>query len=134
VRAVKITGTAADTIPYGYDFEVGSFLHPGKESGTRIIIGSRYELPNRSFIGLEYMKATEKTAPTAYYADSLLTPNYFDGYSYEGYFIKNFYNDNFTVKLTYTMLDINSDLSNGFYFQDVKEKVHVTNLSFNIKI
>ncbi len=134
-RFVKLTDVASGgAVPVGYDAAIGSFLHPGKASGTRFIMGSRYEFPKNYFLGAEYMKSTEKAVPTAFYGDSLLSPNYLNGHSYEVYALKNMYNGNFIVRLGYTFVDINADLSNGFFFRNTVETVHVANLSFNIKI
>jgi hypothetical protein len=128
-RAVAITSVLAGT-----DFKLGSFLHPGKATSTRFIVGSRYEFTNHYFLGAEYMKSSEKAAPTVFHANSLFSPNYYNGNSYEIYALKSMYRDNFIVRLGYTRLNINADLSNGFFFQDTVEKVQVALLSFDIRI
>jgi hypothetical protein len=128
-RAIAITGPGAGT-----DFELGSFLQPGKATSTRFMIGSRYEFTNHYFLGAEYMKSSEKAAPTVFYANSLFSPNYYNGNSYEIYALKSMYRDNFIVRLGYTRLNINADLSNGFFFKDTVEKVQVAILSFDIRI
>lgn len=132
-RAVKIAGPGT-SIPAGYDFQVGPFIHEGKATGTRFITGTRYEFPNRFFLGVEYMKSTEKALPTVFYADSPFSPNYLNGHSYEVYVLKNFYHDNFIVRMSYTQMNINADLSNGLFFQNTVETIKVGALSFNIKI
>lgn len=128
-RAVKITGVSA-----GADFALGSFIHPGKATGTRLLTGARYEFSNHYFLGAEYMKASEKALATVFYADAVINPNYLNGKSYEVYLLKNMYNDNFIIRLGYIHVNVNADISNTLFFRNTVEEINVATLTFNIRI
>ncbi|MDO9181598.1 MAG: DUF3373 family protein [Bacteriovorax sp.] len=131
-RATKLTSISG--APAGTDFDLGAFIHPGEQTGTRILAGTRYEFPDHYFLGAEYMKATEKAVPTVFYADSLVSPNYYNGHSFELYALKSLYNDDFIIRLGFIHLNVNADLSNSLFLQNTVEKINIAILSLNIRI
>ena len=121
--------TGGDLSGYG-----GPLLFIGKKIEHRFITGTRYEFSDKYFLGVEYMKSTMNALPTNLYTNSAFTPNLLNGNSQEVYLLKNMYNENFSIRLGYTHVNVYSNIANLLGYVNTVEKINVADLSFNIKI
>jgi hypothetical protein len=112
---------------------LGDYLHPGKVSATRFMVGTRYEFKKSLYLGGEYVKSSTRSLPNSRFADTLVNFDALNGEGQQVYIVKNLYNSKFMIQGGYGRFKMNQDITNGFYYVNSSEKLENYFLNLGVK-